>query len=209
MNQSRPRWLCAEGAGARGRARPATGGTNSYWRPTACARSRLSGRRRGTDRARSLSSAQCSKSEGCRLPDAPSTTTGVPSLYSGAAFTWSCVNSSVMLSLLLATPPKCERVPVDHDLPAADAEEAAEIDHGGANHARPIHDHIDDPPHVLIARAPHFASQHAMGIGGTDHGDRWRRRRCLARGLCSGRRVGGGGIRRRRTGVVSHRIGTA
>src|SRR3954451_19977182 len=42
---------------------------------------------------------------GCRLPDAPSTTIGVSSLYSGAAATCALVNSSVMLSFLLTILP--------------------------------------------------------------------------------------------------------
>ena len=84
------------------------------------------------------------------LPAAPSTTIGVSSLYSGAAATCALVSSSVMLSRLLLTPSEMQRAPVDHDLAAADAEKAAEIDHRGAHRAGAIDDHIDDAPHVLV-----------------------------------------------------------
>ena len=69
-----------------------------------------------------------------------------------------------MLSLLLAMLAEMQRVPVDHDLAAADAEKAAEIDHGGAHLPGAIDDHVDDAPHVLVRRAAHVAAEHAMRI---------------------------------------------
>src|SRR3984893_19305234 len=45
-----------------------------------------------------------------------------------------------------------QRIPVDHDFPAADAEKAAEIDHGRAHRTGTIDDHVDDVPHILIRR---------------------------------------------------------
>ena len=111
---------------------------------TACALDAAAARARIGSAARSergranrlLLRASLTNCSGCRLPDAPSTTIGLSSLYSGAAFTCSRVSSSVMLSLLLAIVSEPQRVPVDHDLAAADAEKAAEIDHGGAHRAR-------------------------------------------------------------------------
>src|SRR6266702_5527658 len=57
-----------------------------------------------------------------------------------------------------------QRAPVDDDFPAADAEEAAEIDHGSTHGALAIHDHIDDASHILIARAANIAAENAMRV---------------------------------------------
>src|SRR5689334_542623 len=55
-----------------------------------------------------------------------------------------------------------ERLPVDHDLAAADAEKAAEIDHCGAHRAAAVNDHVDDAAHVLVGSAANLASQNAV-----------------------------------------------
>src|ERR1700682_2838435 len=105
MNQSRPRRLWREG-GAGG------------FCPSGSDRreDRLSlfiGRSRSpsTRDERTNSMVRCHQGSNCngfRLPDAPSTTIGMSSLYSGAAVTWSFVSSSMMTSLLSATRPKCK-----------------------------------------------------------------------------------------------------
>src|SRR5689334_15886524 len=68
-----------------------------------------------------------------------------------------------------------QRTPVDHDLAAADAEEAAEIDHRGAHHAFAVDDDIDDAAHVLVGSAADLAAQNAVRIARPDHGDGSRR----------------------------------
>src|SRR5688500_242466 len=42
-----------------------------------------------------------------------------------------------------------QRLPIDCDLSAADAEEPAEIDDRGARLPALIHDHVDDAPHIF------------------------------------------------------------
>src|ERR1700682_3557238 len=109
MNQSRPRKLCCEGAGGFG-VIGSDGRGGSPPRPAASRRCVSTGsvgcldERTNSWLLQNLYGPDCN---GCRLPEAPSTTIGVSSLYSGAAVTCSLVNSSVMLSLLLATRPKC------------------------------------------------------------------------------------------------------
>src|SRR5713226_9658198 len=49
-----------------------------------------------------------------------------------------------------------QRVRIDGDLPAAHAEEAPEVDDGGARLARAVHDHVHDAPHVLSSDAAYF-----------------------------------------------------
>src|SRR5882762_6480162 len=104
MNQSSPRKLWRDGVDAGGSASGSGAGGATF--------SVSIGRPR---RSRSIRSIECRDERanrislrpqgpycrGCRLPDAPSTTIGVSSLYSGAALTCSLVNSSEMLSLLL------------------------------------------------------------------------------------------------------------
>src|SRR3954464_8000957 len=59
---------------------------------------------------------------------------------------------------------KMQCIPVDDDLAAADAEEAAEIDHSGPNHAGAVDDDVNDTAHVLISCAAYLPAEHAMGI---------------------------------------------
>src|SRR5215472_519768 len=89
-----------------------------------------------------------------------------------------------------------QRVPVDDDLAAADAEEAAEIDHGGAHRAGAIDNDVDDASHVLIGRAANLAAKYAVSVARRDDrdGGRWHRllRRSWWRGLlCRRGRRGG------------------
>src|SRR5215831_16279682 len=71
-----------------------------------------------------------------------------------------------------------QRVPVDDDLPAADTEKTAEVDHGGTHDTGTINNHIDDASHVLIGRAADIAAEHTMRFLRGDDGDGgWRRRR--------------------------------
>src|ERR1700733_174422 len=74
-----------------------------------------------------------------------------------------------------------QRGPVKDDFPAADAEKAAEIDHGRAHLTGAIDDHVDDSPHILACRAAHIAPQNAMRIRRFDNRDGGRRRRGLFR----------------------------
>src|SRR5882724_5283664 len=74
---------------------------------------------------------------------------------------------------------KMQRAPVDRDLTAADAEEAAEIDDGRAHRCTPIDDHIDDAPHVLVCRTADVAAEDAVRVFCADDGDRGRWRRVL------------------------------
>ncbi len=183
MNQSRPRRLCGDGDGlgvfgdGRDRSPPPPAGGASI-RSTGCL----------GERADRLLLRNGQGLNGCRTPEAPSTTIGVSSLYSGAAFTWSLVNSSEMLSPLSATATKRSAFQSTTMLPAADAEEPAEIDHRSANRTGAIDDDVDNVPHVLIRRAPHVAAKHAVGVSCADDGDRGRRRRLFRR-----RRPGAGG----------------
>src|SRR6266481_2804597 len=77
---------------------------------------------------------------------------------------------------LVGNAAEVKRVPVDDDFSAADTEEAAEIDHGGAYRAFAIHDRVDDAPHVLVGGAADLAAEDSVCIAGADYGDRWRRR---------------------------------
>src|SRR5438105_2013611 len=74
---------------------------------------------------------------------------------------------------------KTKGAPVDHDLTAADTEEAAEIDHRGAHHAVAADDDVDNAAHVLVGGAADLAAKDAMGVARPDHGDGGRRRRLL------------------------------
>src|ERR1700722_6004126 len=76
---------------------------------------------------------------------------------------------------------KMQRIPIDNDLPAADAEKTAEVDDGGAHRAQAVDDHIDDTPHVFFGGAPDIPPKHAARFAGADDGDGWRRRRFLHR----------------------------
>src|SRR6266436_6063833 len=69
---------------------------------------------------------------------------------------------------LVGNAPEMQRVPVDHDFPAADAEKTAEIDDGRAHRSGPIDDHVDDAAHVLVGRAANLAAEHAMCISCAD-----------------------------------------
>src|SRR5260370_11609844 len=49
---------------------------------------------------------------------------------------------------LVGNAPEMQRVPFDHDFPAADPEKTAEIYDSRAHRSGAIDDHIDDAPHV-------------------------------------------------------------
>src|SRR6185312_987603 len=130
MNQSRPRWLPRDGSGltngggGNGKTLPcaadrpwrspsvrSSDGDGSATRPLllvylCCSRQRFALVPGKTRQVPFRIPFYLSKSQGCRRPAAPSTMTGESSLYSGAADTCALVSSSVMLSRLLATPPK-------------------------------------------------------------------------------------------------------
>src|SRR5882724_6614352 len=98
---------------------------------------------------------------------------------------------------LVADAPETQRIPVDHDFPAAYAQKTAEIDDGCTDLAGAIDDHIDDPPHILVRRATDIASKHAMRIrSANDRDGGWRH------AVFRGRRRGGG-IWRRGVGTSS------
>ena len=59
---------------------------------------------------------------------------------------------------------KMQRVPIHRDLAAADAEETAEIDDRGTHLAVAVDQHIDDPAHVLVGGAEHFAAKNALDL---------------------------------------------
>src|SRR5271163_223835 len=46
-----------------------------------------------------------------------------------------------------------QRIPIDNDLPAADPEKAAEIDDSSAHGALAVDDHVDNTPHVTVRAA--------------------------------------------------------
>ena len=218
MNQSSPRWLSRRGVAVAGRRGTAAARSAS---PLARSPRRAlvgrSGRAIGTG-ARTGRSPPSSviESSGCRLPAAPSTTIGVPSLYSGAAFTCSRVSSSVMLSRLLATLSEMQRVPVDHDLAAADAEKAAEIDDGGAH--LPARSTITSTMRPMFSSAVLRTSRPSMpcaslapitvtegGGAGSFDGILWQRRAlpCVAPvSLCGRNRKRRSSVKRRRSGAA-------
>src|SRR3984957_2497565 len=76
---------------------------------------------------------------------------------------------------------KMQRIPIDNDLSAADAEKAAEIDDRGAYRALAVDDHVDDTSHVFFSGAPDIPPKDAARFAGADDGDRWRRHRLLHR----------------------------
>src|ERR1700691_5282980 len=79
-----------------------------------------------------------------------------------------------------------QRVPVHDDFPAADAEKAAEINHGRAHLAGAIDDHAEDSPHILSCPAAPTAPQNAVCIRRFDNRDGGRRRGLLRRGRGNG-----------------------
>ena len=91
---------------------------------------------------------------------------------------------------------KMQRVPVDRDLAAADAEEAAEIDDGGAHLAGAVDQHIDDPAHILVGGAAHLAAENAFDLMFVEDGHfrGGRRRRIAAGGVAGIRRRGGSAL---------------
>ena len=64
----------------------------------------------------------------------------------------------------LARRREMQRIPVDRDLAAADAEEAAEIDDGGAHLTGAVDQHVDDPAHILVGGAAHLAAENALDL---------------------------------------------
>src|SRR5690242_20213220 len=76
-----------------------------------------------------------------------------------------------------------KRFPGHGDLAAADAEEAAEVDDGGARLALAVDDHVDDAAHALVAHAAHLATHDALHLVAAEHGDGRR-----AMGITGGRR---------------------
>ena len=75
--------------------------------------------------------------------------------------------------------PDVERLPVDGDPPAADAEKAAEVDNRGPRPAVGIDEHVDHQPHVLAARTVGSLTEDADRLlGGDRFGHRRRRADC-------------------------------
>ena len=116
----------------------------------------------------------------------PSTMTGASCLYSGAAVTCSLVNSSVMLSRLLATLPKCSafqsttifRLPTPRKPPKSIT----------AARTAPSRSTITSTMRPMFSLAGLRTSRPSMPmrVPGADHGDRRRRRRFLHGILRSG-----------------------
>ena len=90
---------------------------------------------------------------------------------------WTTAPGDVVL--LVGNVAEMQGAPVDHDLAAADAEEAAEIDDGCPHRAGAIDDDVDDMAHVLVSGTAHVAAEHAVRLARRDNGDRRRRRRLL------------------------------
>src|SRR5215211_1883081 len=63
-----------------------------------------------------------------------------------------------------------QRVPVDRDLAVADAEEAAEVDHGRPHLPVAIHHDVDDPSHVLPGAAEHLPAEDSLDVLLIEHG---------------------------------------
>ena len=147
-------------------------GTNVERAPDPAARDRLSSRtglsidawRRIAGQTASPALLYQSIGNGCRPPDAPSTTTDCLSLYSGASFSWSRVSSKRNDIALVAIRIEVQCIPVDRDLAAADTEEAAEIDDGRAHTPGAIDNDIDDAPHVFIGAAAHLPAENALHL---------------------------------------------
>src|SRR6185312_2739932 len=57
---------------------------------------------------------------------------------------------------------KVQGAPVDRDPPAADAEKTTEVDDRRADLAVRIDQNVDNPAHILIGRAAHFAPENAF-----------------------------------------------
>src|ERR1700736_1294776 len=55
-----------------------------------------------------------------------------------------------------------QNVPVDCNLAAANAEEPAEIDHGGAVLTGKVHDNVDDATHIFIRNAADLPAEHGL-----------------------------------------------
>src|SRR5579875_773975 len=98
-----------------------------------------------------------------------------------------------------------ERVPIDRDLAAADAEKTAEIDDCGARHSGLVDDDVDDAAHVLAGCARHRLTQDGLCLVLGQDGRRSRRRGGvrLARAGSGVLRLGGGERPRRDAGGKS------
>src|SRR5690242_3300365 len=212
MKQSRPRWLCADGGGL------ATGtGSGTTFPSPACLR-------------RSPSSAAINwngRATNRLLP----LVIGFPGLQTAGRAEHD--HRSIFLVFgrlaylllgqfqrdavaLVGDGAETKRAPVDDDLAAADAEEAAEIDHCGAHHAVAANDNVNNAAHVLVDGAADLAAKDAVGVARPDHGDGGRRRRLLhgilrhraSRGLALCPYAGGHGKRHGQHGNKPSRVHT-
>ena len=134
------------------------------------------------------------------LPSAPSTMTGLALLVFGRGLHLSRVSSSVMTSRL-SSPAEVQRIPVDRDLAAADAEKAAEVDDRGARPAVASTIDIDDPAHVLVGGAADVLAEDRLASreSSMDQRRRWSvtlAARRLRLAWSTGRRIGGPETRR-------------
>ena len=102
----------------------------------------------------------------------PITTRGLPSLYSGAAFTWSRVSPRLIRSDLLPVGANRSAAPIDGNLSAADPEEAAEVDDRRAHLPAAVDHDVDHPPHVLPGTAEDLPAEDGLEALVVDNGCR-------------------------------------
>ena len=98
--------------------------------------------------------------------------TGRLSLYSGADLIWSRVRSSLDVIASSIRPGRSSARPNRWRSCAADAQEPAEVDDGGARAAGTVDDDIDEPADVLVGFASDLLAENAFGLLGAEH-HRW------------------------------------
>ena len=81
---------------------------------------------------------------GCRLPEAPSTTTGVLVLRRRRHLILCQFERDAVT--LIGDASEMQRIPINDGFPAADTEKTTEIDDSSTHQAGTIDDHVDNPP---------------------------------------------------------------
>ena len=105
-----------------------------------------------------------SNGSGSSLPSALKNHDGLAVLIGGCGIHLVAVQFQLDRRLGLGWGGKMQRGPIHRDLAAADAEEAAEVDDGGAHLAAAVHQHVDDAAHILVGGAAHFTAENALDL---------------------------------------------
>src|SRR5580658_1205663 len=154
MNGPKPVWMLATKRLSQSRARSADGDAVEPI-SRSCTRSE-------TAMPRSLSSRRSAGPDRRRRPDENERPGLAPGLVFGRRLDLGAIETEHDRRVAVGGV-ELKEPPVDGDLAAADAEEAAEIDHGGAHIGIAIDEHFDDQPHVLARGVAHLLAKNGDG----------------------------------------------